>query len=1475
MAIDKMIPRFLVSDEDERLLKEGAMTDALNVSISEDGAGSEGVLKNVKGTEAVTGATLGIGDDNVKVIGQVSDSQLGYIYFFVATVGENIHTHDAIYRVNTNTNVTQLVFKNSWLNFNENGFVKADVLNGAFQQDGVIQTIMYFTDNENAPRKINVDRAIDEAYDNLSSDRLDYALYAIKAAPTSPPSVGFSTNPNFNINNFRDSTFQFALQYLYVDGEESAVSPYSKLVFNDLLASEGVEDFSLVTGKKYFEDNVCEISLTWSSDASSELNIPDVEKIKILVRNGNDGAFFSVDEINPNENLSTTVMGVSTQVYDKDTCVYKFFNDRITSPVDTTLVNKLYDNVPLYAASQSIASNRLFYSDYKEGRPNHKPNTIIEAVYESERAGTLDFTDESQVAHYYILGTTIYPRNGLIGFDYDGAFSSQDIPSNSTVDISFDFNPSGSFSRVSPAANNEYAIAAFSSSSNGLVSIGFGKMGDNTATPTFNANSGGVMIRKSTADFRFNVSIDTESTLTPLQFAEALKLELEDNPIFWTQEYTLSSNQMPGDVYSSTDPGYSVGDLFNWGDSTDISLTWAFDTAFLDINNTTLFIEPRISLISFTKDGVSFFSSAPNQALFINNAQENTSIVTQGEDWHYDYNASSFTEFFHDVSIDSIAFDFVRTFKAGCSHDIGIVYYDKFNRSGNVNILGSFYSQLFNHPDRETSSGSGVYNNGATGVKASFNSDAPDWAERYQLVYAGMNSFTDVFQFTGGGAFYANDTDDKRVYLSLNTLSEYKKRKNAIKDYSFTKGDKLRVISRDIALGYELNQSQDISYVFANDGSIIEFNVIGVKTISDSVEAITFFNTSNHSSNPYLEMQGDFLILEAPSVDASLAVTVGGSETQIKYPGFDWYQITGTPYPNGDSVSAKNYWGQSCLFEILTPRQQTNERVYYEVGQSYLIDDRYKASVPGSPNPGPLADSDHGPDRTYFFGDLLFSPRSCVTPWRDSHANEHIDASYANWNELKIGNWRIETKWMESQSISDFKELNYWDKGRPHIVFENAAEVRRLNGITYSEAYAEDVANLSLSSFNPSLANFDSLDGRYGAINYIGNYNDDLVALQENKLSLIPVDKNIIQYAEGSGNVAISTKVLNPPRYSSGDYGCGGHPEAVLIQDNDVFFVDESRQAVMRLGGEQLAPISEKNMSSFFENFFKAGHAKYVSGYDPRISTYFITGYGGTVDGYEPQTVGYDVARGVWQSRYSFTPDVYANQNNMLYSAKFTAGTSPYAAVFWRHDSATRNNFYETAANSEVEMVSKISPSRVKVYNAVSYEGDSDAWDMSPVSTDLDQTSGTITSWSKKEGSYYASMPRNTNTSSTGSNTSAIYLGTLSLDNGFTYSSNIRLSRLSIPIGVSVTVRSLDDFNTYVSSTVQSVSNSQITFSSSVPAVNCQLELTENLSNASGDPMRGHWAKIKLTNSSNTKHELYCINTHVADSKSHHPLGEQ
>ena len=104
MAIDKLIPRFLVSDEDERLLEEGAMTDALNVTISENGDNTLGVIKAMKGTIGATASTSSdqITDgDSITAIGSVTDDVNGKIYFFVAD--DSGTSQDGIYQYDTAT----------------------------------------------------------------------------------------------------------------------------------------------------------------------------------------------------------------------------------------------------------------------------------------------------------------------------------------------------------------------------------------------------------------------------------------------------------------------------------------------------------------------------------------------------------------------------------------------------------------------------------------------------------------------------------------------------------------------------------------------------------------------------------------------------------------------------------------------------------------------------------------------------------------------------------------------------------------------------------------------------------------------------------------------------------------------------------------------------------------------------------------------------------------------------------------------------------------------------------------------------------------------------------------------------------------------------------------------------------------------------------------------------------------------------
>jgi hypothetical protein len=1438
MAIDKITPRFLVSDEDERLLQAGAMTDALNVTISEDGEGSEGVIKNVKGTiagTAVAGSALTAAND-VTIIGQVSDSQKNKIYFFVA--GNSGSSKDAIYQYDTTTNSYKVVFKSSWLSFDHVGFVKADVVNAAFQQDGVLQSVIYFTDGVNPPRKINVERALAGDFNNMSTNNLDFALNAIKAAPNKPPTAHFETDANLDMNNFLSDSFQFATQIIYTDGEESAISPYSKLYYSKSIAYQGSESNATL---QYYE-NVCVVDLNWSITSSDVDHISDVDRIRLIARAGNTGAFFVVEEFSPFANITRDIYDViDTVIFNSATQSYRFYNEGVYSAVPTTTVNKMYDNVPQKAVSQAVAGNRLIYSNYTEGYENTAATATLNVKYgnvPNDSAGAFgDTTGSNTIKHVATLAHGDIEID-LTSTDFSWASDGTDIvPAGSQTRLSFKYDPVGGFYGDSDGA----LILDFLDSNGDPFTVKFGYGGG------FNQP---IALTAVTVKPEVILDITNEAETTVLGLTDMFIAKLQDG-VYASKQMTVSS--MPGIIATESGTIHTAGSPFTLDGS--LTVNFAFDEAAADVDNDGDFIiKPYItfaSLSNITGIGTNTYTTQTW-------SDDQDGQSDEQSDLTYVYTNTS--SYLSGQTVFSSASRTVTSFKSGSTHELGVVYYDKYNRSGFVNKLGSFYVKPFYE---RASDGS---ENGPASVEATFTSEPPSWAASYQFVYPGASTFSSFLSYTTGGGYYAKAVasphatlgNNRKVYVSLKTLEGYQSDKSALRDYSFTEGDKLRVISYDDAD----NTTPDIKYPKDNNTDNygpIEFDIVRVEVLSATNNPIAGNDPAN------TKYHGTFLVLEHPAITSGVQVDAENNDViddDLKYVGFDWFSISNTNYPQSDTSSNSNFWGRRCVVEIRTPRKAVADNVFYEIGEHYranVYGDRYATQ--------------HGGVRTISQGDVHLRTVACKTGYYDS-----------SWDNIGTPDiWRYEMITLENSSISDFFSSNDWSRGRAHVEYKSAATINRYNGLTYSDAYAEDVANLSLSSFNPSLGNFESLESKFGAINYIGNYNDDLAAIQENRFAIVPVNKNIIEYAEGSGNVAISTNVLGQVRYSSGDFGCGNHPEAVLVQDNDVFFVDESRQKVLRLVGGQLTAISDKGMSSAFEDFFKAGYTKYVSGFDPRINTYFITGKNGSTG----ETIGYDVNRKVWQSKYSFVPDIYANQDNMLYSALYNTNGN----AFYRHDdnSATpptnRNMFYEasTAADSMVEIVSKVSPSRVKVYNALSYEGDSALWDMNTgVKTDLGQISGTITSWSKKEGSYYASMPRNTASGSYGSNSEYVYSGNWTcpdLDDTNFLVTNLRPSRLPFSFNGALTLKTFSDAEKSIDivSFTPSTNGYNVVLASPVSGISgySSVKITDTLSRTSEDPMRGHWAKIKLTNSSNTKHELYCINTHVTDSKSHHPLGQQ
>jgi len=1472
MAIDKTIPNRLQADADQRLVRPevGEMIDAQNVTMAESGSSSSGVIKNVRGTIAGTPLTAAdrIEDSNaVTVIGSVSDPQRGFIYWFVAdnsaSSGNNYAASEhAIYQYNTSDDTYKRVIKAPLLRFRANSFVKADVVNSAFQQDGVIQSALYFTDGINPPRKINVDRQLALDYGTPGSDTtFNQAYGAIKSAPNNIPSVVFETDASVSQNNFNKNIFQFAYQYVYTDGEESAISPYSAPAiprgsFFSKMDEEGY-------GVYRTTDNVVVIN-----PSISTLPI-DVERIRFLARKGNNGAFFIVDDVTLGSDVTRDIYGSQVVVFDNSSRNYRFYNDSYGDSVSQVTVNKLYDNIPFTAVGQSITGNRVMYSNYEEGRPNVNPIVTMDVNYSAlpSSSRSNNFISTGDVNNVILIDGATPDPNVKVDLLGGGSFDSLEttppadfqtvVPAGTSIEIKFKFD-AGNFTAT--AASGDLISADSSVTAEDLVT-GQGGQSADTLTSTSLA-----LVHSSYPgdqdDFVLQYSVSTDSQIN--QVISGLNAALFG--IETVQKYSFSNESFSGN-YSGNYNG-------------SVNVYWRFDDT--TTTTSTIIMKPRVSRIEMeTLEPVGQITGPGGdvvQSVSSSGASWNNVLDTGGNlQSEISYSSIENATYISNKLAKAFAKLIVPTFKSGSTHDFGLVYYDEHNRSGNVNELGSVYVEDVGSSART--------NRGPASVTINFDDsfNPPSWAKRFQIVYSGRNSIGDFTQYTVGDAYrfrkkdssngnWIPDPDDKRLAVSLITLDKYKDEKNPTRDYSFTEGDKLRVIRRRSGI----QSSFTDSYPLASDSeTVIEFNIIGVKQYDSSNQGeIENVSTSHNGEDPHI---GTFLIIESPEI-TSLVEGVDGNT--LKYTGYDWFEVTGEQRENGDSSTPTNYWPGTTV-EMYSPKSQPEQKVYYEIGHGADVGPRKDPAI-----------NDHGDSIVVTNGDCYFRPVSCKMSYVDP---------------LEPGDWFYQTLEIESDDINDEFSSSIWAKGRAHLPFENAATIRRYNGITYSDAYAEDVANLSLSSFNPSLANFFSLDSANGACNYIGTFRDDyLLAFQENRVARVPVNKDIITSPTTDGIVSISTNVLNTPAYYAGDFGCGSNPESVLIRDGNGFFVDTSRKKLVRLTSEGLSPISENGVDSLFksnlDSFLAQGGSRIVSGYDPEDDQYYVTlrqinnpSYDPEVEGseeflYGGLTLGYNVSAGVWQSRYTFYPDMYADQNGTMYSATYVDPVlSDDAEIFFSHTNETDyNTFYGTFGESLVKVVSNYNPSMSKVFNAISLEGaPSDArWTATSILTDTGAL-GSIdqTDFVSKEGSRYAPIRRDSSDNSTkhiipiGEVASAdIGSGLISFVNRVNtlplmagsavmeVDGSGNLTDIGTPIGGNNTPRTL--------ASVAGTREIQLNAGTSVSLTGSNLVLVTD-QDQNGDPIRGHWAEITLTNNQATLIELYCVNTHFVQSNQDHSLGQQ
>jgi hypothetical protein len=187
-------------DLDDRLVPNGEYRDAYNISVGKSEQDDIGALENVLGNNLAVNFGTGL-----SVIGYLTDEANSRLFVFLTDqpdININLHVPDtALCHIMVwNGTISTTLVSGSFLNFTKN-----------FPITGVnlVENLLFFTDNRNQPRKINVNQPL--GYYTKESD-ISVAKYnpyepislvktttsTVLTSPT-PTAINFFVDPNLNI----------------------------------------------------------------------------------------------------------------------------------------------------------------------------------------------------------------------------------------------------------------------------------------------------------------------------------------------------------------------------------------------------------------------------------------------------------------------------------------------------------------------------------------------------------------------------------------------------------------------------------------------------------------------------------------------------------------------------------------------------------------------------------------------------------------------------------------------------------------------------------------------------------------------------------------------------------------------------------------------------------------------------------------------------------------------------------------------------------------------------------------------------------------------------------------------------------------------------------------------------------------------------------------------------------------------------
>lgn len=572
-----------------------------------------------------------------------------------------------------------------------------------------------------------------------------------------------------------------------------------------------------------------------------------------------------------------------------------------------------------------------------------------------------------------------------------------------------------------------------------------------------------------------------------------------------------------------------------------------------------------------------------------------------------------------------------ESLKAGAKHPFGIIYYDIKGRPTTVNKASSLYVPFFSERNKTAL--------GSVSMDWTLSHQPPLEAFYWGWVYAKNVSVGPFLQYSCFKAYAKSSTQssyqsDNKLYISFNTFKgkddSFKEQFNAVIDYQYQDGDRLRVISY-----YDATAGERIYLDGYLDFKIVGFELFGAtdNPVYDDSNDTTIYQTT-----------GYFLILEDPEVV-----------------GWSWNDVNA----NTDLWSTNND-ENSAVFEIYRPQKANSENLYYEIGEKFEVGDaglstRYHKgglrdqnqsvthvitskqntliqitpsgnidlvggdvitiiAVSGNVNAQIVAISEvnTGVYELSFASPVVPADATSITLTTPSAAGTSVKGDV--WYKLRRTrqNADINTRnyiyhFVEDYNANDFIDSDSVTIGNTYSFTEYAKRQYRPATVWYGNPYFPFENYNGLFSINLALAPFVDYDRSYGSIQLIVKRRERLILFHENKVGFVLVGKSILTEADGGQQVALTTNVLNPEEnFYMADNGIGKNVESLGEYDSRFYWIDIRRGEVCRLSQDGITVISDYKMQSYFsqkgnEYLGISNNLNIYGGFDRENKQYVLT----------------------------------------------------------------------------------------------------------------------------------------------------------------------------------------------------------------------------------------------------------------------------